>query len=185
MNKDSAVEPVFWSVLTVGEWSLHLAATAKGLLYIGSQKGSIEEMTAWVKRHYPRGELLRDDERLQPYAAELSAYLLGEATSFTFLQDPGAGTPFQREVWQALRKIPYGETCSYSDIAAEIGRPAAVRAVGAAIGANPLLITVPCHRVVGKSGGLTGYRGGLEMKTRLLELEKGRRTHANLPSALT
>ena len=70
------------------------------------------------------------------------------------------GTSFQMAVWNALCQIPYGQTFTYSDIANQIGKPAAVRAVGAAIGANPLLITVPCHRVIGKSGALTGYRGG-------------------------
>jgi len=75
-------------------------------------------------------------------------------------------------VWKALNEIPYGQTKTYSDIAHSINKPAAVRAVGAAIGANPILLAVPCHRIVGKNGTLTGYRGGLEMKKKLLELEK-------------
>ena len=82
------------------------------------------------------------------------------------------GTPFQMAVWEALRKIPFGVTVSYTDIAERIGKPSSVRAVGTAIGANPVLITVPCHRVIAKSGKLTGYRGGLDMKEQLLGLEK-------------
>jgi methylated-DNA-[protein]-cysteine S-methyltransferase len=81
------------------------------------------------------------------------------------------GTDFQKRVWQALLSIPYGETRSYSQIAATIGSPAAVRAVGAANGANPLPIVVPCHRVIGSNGKLVGYGGGLPLKIRLLEIE--------------
>src|SRR5690606_30640320 len=92
-------------------------------------------------------------------------------TSFTMPMDP-RGTPFQLKVWEALGRIPYGETRSYTDISEQIGKPSAVRAVGTAIGANPLLIAVPCHRVVAKDGSLTGYRGGLEMKAKLLQFEE-------------
>ena len=98
-------------------------------------------------------------------------YLEGKRKIFTVPFDFN-GTAFQLAVWNALCEIPYGQTKSYSDIANYINKPAAVRAVGAAIGANPVLITVPCHRVVGKNGSLTGYRGGLEMKTQLLDLER-------------
>ena len=82
------------------------------------------------------------------------------------------GTPFQQIVWKALQEIPYGQTVSYSDIAERIEKPNAVRAVGTAIGANPVLIIVPCHRVIAKSGKLGGFRAGLEMKEQLLELER-------------
>lgn len=83
------------------------------------------------------------------------------------------GTDFQRQVWQALNHVPYGETCSYADIANKIGNPKAVRAVGAANGKNPIPIIVPCHRVIGSSGKLTGYAGGLDLKVWLLEHESG------------
>ncbi len=108
---------------------------------------------------------------MAPYARELTDYLEGRRSSFTVPHDL-KGTAFQRAVWEALGRIPYGQTVTYSDIAQEVGRPAAVRAVGAAIGANPVMIVVPCHRVIGKNGALTGFRGGLGMKTRLLELER-------------
>ncbi len=84
-----------------------------------------------------------------------------------------AGTPFQRKVWAALLTIPFGETRSYQQIARQIGHPAAVRAVGAANGRNPVSIVAPCHRVIGSTGKLTGFAGGLENKARLLALERG------------
>jgi methylated-DNA-[protein]-cysteine S-methyltransferase len=83
------------------------------------------------------------------------------------------GTPFQRDVWNAISEIPYGETASYSELAAAIDRPKALRAVGQAVGANPTPIVVPCHRVIGKSGHLVGFSGGLPLKERLLMLEQG------------
>ena len=115
--------------------------------------------------------LIEDDQALQGYAAELTEFLDGERKNFTTAVTLH-GTPFQQSVWQALLEIPYGETVSYSVIADRIGNPKAVRAVGSAIGANPLLIIVPCHRVIGKNGSLTGFRGGLDMKVQLLDLEK-------------
>ena len=102
---------------------------------------------------------------------QLDEYFRGERTTFT-LPLQFRGTPFQLSVWKCIVAIPYGETCSYTDIAQAIGRPTSVRAVGAACRANPFLIVVPCHRVVGKKGKLTGYVNGLTEKMRLLQLEK-------------
>lgn len=101
---------------------------------------------------------------------ELEAYFAGELQEFTLNVVP-RGTEFQRQVWQALQEIPYGTLATYRDIAQRIGRPNAVRAVGAANGANPVAVVVPCHRVIGSNGTLTGYAGGLEIKERLLQLE--------------
>jgi methylated-DNA-[protein]-cysteine S-methyltransferase len=105
-------------------------------------------------------------------AAQMRAYFEGRLRSFDLPLDPH-GTPFQLRVWERLRSIPYGETRSYGWLAASLGSPRAVRAVGAANGANPLPIVVPCHRVIGASGKLVGYGGGLELKRRLLRLESG------------
>ncbi len=102
---------------------------------------------------------------------QLREYFEGQRTTF-HLPLRAAGTPFQRQVWAALSGIPYGETRSYADIAAEVGRPRAVRAVGAANGRNPLPIVVPCHRVVGSNGSLTGFGGGLPTKAWLLRHER-------------
>jgi len=101
---------------------------------------------------------------------QLRAYFGGELKSFDVPLEI-AGTEFQRRVWSALRTIPYGQTRSYSEIAAQIGAPQAVRAVGAANGRNPIPIIVPCHRVIGASGSLVGFGGGLEWKRLLLDLE--------------
>jgi methylated-DNA-[protein]-cysteine S-methyltransferase len=103
---------------------------------------------------------------------QLSAYFAGRLRVFDLPLDP-RGTPFQLSVWAALRAIPYGETWSYADLARRIGRPSAVRAVGAANGQNPLPIVVPCHRVIGSNGRLVGFGGGLEMKRALLDIERG------------
>ena len=104
---------------------------------------------------------------------QLDAYFSGERASFELDLAP-RGTEFQREVWRALATIPYGETTTYAEIARAIGRPLAVRAVGAANGRNPLSIVVPCHRVIGRDGTLTGYAGGIENKRKLLALESRR-----------
>ena len=104
-------------------------------------------------------------------AAELAEYFAGTRREFTLPLAP-AGTPFQQAVWEALRTIPYGETRTYGQIAAQIGRPTACRAVGMANNRNPIAIVVPCHRVVGSTGALVGYAGGLGVKTHLLNLEK-------------
>lgn len=112
----------------------------------------------------------RNEDRFARVREELHAYFAGELRDFSFPVAP-RGTDFQRQVWRALREIPYGALATYSDIAQRIGRPNAVRAVGAANGANPVAVAVPCHRVIGSNGTLTGYAGGLEIKERLLRLE--------------
>jgi methylated-DNA-[protein]-cysteine S-methyltransferase len=116
----------------------------------------------------------RDDRAVADVAAQLQQYFRGERRAFDLPLAP-RGTEFQQLVWSALQRIPYGETRSYSDIAREIGRPAAVRAVGAANGANPIPIVIPCHRVVGSNGSLTGFGGGIETKRWLLALESPQR----------
>ncbi|HEY2492812.1 MAG TPA: methylated-DNA--[protein]-cysteine S-methyltransferase [Paenibacillus sp.] len=169
--KNNTNSLIYWTLLTHEDWNMYIAATSAGLCFIGSQNHPFEEMTHWAKSRFPGSTFSQDDEKLQPYAAELIEYLQGTRKSFTAPFD-FHGTPFQLAVWNALCSIPYGQTKSYSDIANQIQKPAAVRAVGTAIGANPVLITVPCHRVIGKNGALTGYRGGIDMKTKLLALEQ-------------
>jgi methylated-DNA-[protein]-cysteine S-methyltransferase len=109
---------------------------------------------------------------LESALEQLEAYFAGELTEFD-LPLAAVGTDFQRRVWGALRAIPYGKTVSYGEIARRIGNPAAVRAVGLANGQNPIAIVVPCHRVIGSNGKLTGYAGGVWRKERLLALERG------------
>jgi methylated-DNA-[protein]-cysteine S-methyltransferase len=111
-----------------------------------------------------------DDAPFAPAARQLAEYFAGARTTFD-LELAEAGTPFQARVWRELRAIPYGSTTTYGAIARAIGRPSASRAVGAANGKNPISIVVPCHRVLGGSGALTGYAGGMEIKRALLTLE--------------
>jgi len=119
----------------------------------------------------------RDDEAVAEAATQLREYFAGERQDFDLPLSFAAGTAFQQQVWKALCDIPYGETITYGELAARIGQPTASRAVGLANGRNPLGIIVPCHRVVGANGTLTGYGGGLERKQQLLDLERG---HAQL-----
>jgi len=127
------------------------------------------------------GELLEQQDHpiLLQAQSELTEYFAGRRQVFTVPLDL-RGTPFQAQVWKALLSIPFGETRSYGQIARQLGHPAATRAVGAANGRNPISIIVPCHRLVGSSGQLTGFAGGLEAKTYLLKLERSR--HALCPS---
>jgi methylated-DNA-[protein]-cysteine S-methyltransferase len=161
---------VYWTRVACEGWNFPIAATDEGLCYVGSTGTSDEELTEWAGKRLPDRLLTEDDGRCQPYVRQLAEYLQGSRTSFTIPMD-ARGTPFQLEVWEALSRIPYGRTRSYADIATEIGKPRSARAVGAAIGANPILIAIPCHRVIAKNGSLAGYRGGLEMKAKLLQLE--------------
>lgn len=118
-------------------------------------------------------EVVEDPARTAELRRQLAEYFAGERRDFDLPLSP-EGTPFERSVWEELRRIPFGETRSYGEIAQAIGRPGAARAVGRANGANPIPIVVPCHRVIGSNGSLTGFGGGLEAKSRLLEIE-GRR----------
>nr|WP_305881892.1 methylated-DNA--[protein]-cysteine S-methyltransferase [Endozoicomonas sp. SCSIO W0465] len=131
-----------------------------------NQLANSDDMTATVRKAI--------DSHLKQSKKELEAYFRGELTRFTVALDL-RGTDFQQQVWRALQQIGYGQRCSYQDIASSIHRPKAVRAVGAANGANPVAIIVPCHRVIGKNGKLTGYAHGVEMKQYLLDLEQGNR----------
>lgn len=128
----------------------------------------------WLPNALPddrgRGE---ETPLLRVARTQLLEYLSGARRSFDLPLDP-AGTAFQRSVWEALRAIPYGQTRTYGEMAAAVGRPRAVRAVGQANHVNPLPIFIPCHRVVGKNGALTGYAGGLDLKGALLALESGK-----------
>jgi methylated-DNA-[protein]-cysteine S-methyltransferase len=125
----------------------------------------------------PSAGWVEDPARFEEARLQLEEYFAGQRTEFD-LPLRAAGTPFQHEVWAALQTIPYGEVRSYSEIAAQIGRPGASRAVGLANGRNPIAVIVPCHRVIGASGALTGYGGGLPRKRLLLDLEAGLRQPA-------
>ncbi|MFD4818934.1 methylated-DNA--[protein]-cysteine S-methyltransferase [Peribacillus butanolivorans] len=163
-------QTIDWAILKYDKWQLYVAKSEKGLCYVGSPGQSYDELKTWIQKRFPSANLVENEEALKPYLKELYEYFEGNRQTFSLPVDV-KGTPFQQEIWAALNQIPYGKTYSYSDIAEHIQRPKAVRAVGTAIGANPVLITVPCHRVIGKNGAITGYRGGTEMKQYLLQLE--------------
>ncbi len=134
-----------------------------------------ERMRRLLDRQYGKGAVrLVEGPAPEPLAAKLQAYFGGDPAAIDDIATETGGTPFQRQVWAALRAIPAGETWSYSRLATHIGRPAAVRAVGLANGANPIGVVVPCHRVIGANGGLTGYGGGMERKAWLLQHEARR-----------
>jgi methylated-DNA-[protein]-cysteine S-methyltransferase len=131
-----------------------------------------ERMARLMDRYYGPGAVtLTEDPAVHPVAERLAAYVEGDIAAIDGIPTETTGTAFQREVWAALREIPAGETWSYGQLAAHISRPAAVRAVGLANGSNPIGVVVPCHRVIGANGTLSGYAGGLERKRWLLRHE--------------
>lgn len=143
--------------------------TAVGPIGISDNGEAITEI--FFAEEVPEQPLGEESNLARQAIRELNEYFAGERTEFSLPLQP-SGTEFQKKVWLALREIPYGETRSYGQIAQAVGNPKACRAVGMANNRNPISIVVPCHRVIGANGGLTGYGGGLPIKERLLELER-------------
>lgn len=144
--------------------------TPLGRMAIGEADGAIVSLLL-PGEEAPENVAKGETALLRRAADQLLAYLAGERQDFELPLVP-RGTPFQRAVWKALLEIPYGETRTYGEIAARVGKPRACRAVGMANHRNPIPILIPCHRVIGADGGLTGYGGGLACKEALLQLEK-------------
>lgn len=151
-------ETIYYSRINSPVGSLLLAVSERGLVALEFGKGRIP--AGWVE----------SEEKTSACRRQLAEYFAGSRRQFDLALDL-RGTEFQKRCWRELLKIPYGETRSYADIARALGNPSAVRAVGLANGQNPVAIVVPCHRVIGSDGSLTGYGGGLEVKRKLLELE--------------
>jgi methylated-DNA-[protein]-cysteine S-methyltransferase len=147
-----------------------------GPLTLLARDGVLTRVSMHEQRHTspPPEDAVVDDAPFKDVAAQLDAYFAGELTSFD-LEIELLGTAFQQSVWSQLCAIPYGETISYGELARRVGNPNASRAVGLANGRNPIAIIVPCHRVIGADGSLTGYGGGLERKTWLLHHEQALR----------
>ncbi|NSC24961.1 methylated-DNA--[protein]-cysteine S-methyltransferase [Streptomyces albus subsp. chlorinus] len=145
-----------------------------GPLTLVATDGTLSGIYMEPHRHRPAQETFgqRDPGAFGEVTEQLGEYFAGDRKEFTVPLAP-EGTAFQHTVWEALRTIPYGETLSYGQLAERIGRPGAARAVGLANGRNPLSIVVPCHRVIGSTGQLTGYGGGIERKRHLLDFERG------------
>lgn len=162
---------IFYTFLNFRNYTLFFTATPKGLCYISSQALNEEEGVEQLEKYIDKFSLEKNDHLMQPYKNQLIEYFEGKRRQFDIPLDL-YGTPFQQLVWKSLLEIPYGETTTYQDIGNKIGKTTAVRAIGNAIGKNPLLIVIPCHRVIRKNGDLGGFREGLDLKRTLLELER-------------
>jgi methylated-DNA-[protein]-cysteine S-methyltransferase len=150
----------------------YLESPVEKLLLAGDPNGLQQVLFSTdLRPANPDPEWQEDASALNEVARQLKAYFAGELEHFELSLSP-QGTPFQQKVWSELQKIPYGETISYGELARRIGNPNASRAVGLANGSNPIPIVIPCHRVIGSNGKLTGYGGGLPIKEKLLALEK-------------
>lgn len=165
-------ETLYWSSTSSAQGVCTVIATEQGVCWTGTPGTSREYGLSLLERHLTIARVIEGEAvaPLRQAMNELRRYLAGEHIQFSCPLDLH-GTPFQVAVWEALYRIPYGQTRSYAQIAQAIGKPKAVRAVGAANGANPVAVIVPCHRVIGSNGTLTGYGGGLPMKHWLLALE--------------
>jgi methylated-DNA-[protein]-cysteine S-methyltransferase len=165
-SSKTGATPLFWDevVVPLGDRKVEILLVSDGGALVRTSFGPLHP-----GRHRP-DDWIHDPKGLAAAASQLEAYSAGELTEFDLPIRP-AGTEFQLGVWRALMQIPYGTTTTYGRIAAQIDHPTGSRAVGAAIGANPIGIVVPCHRVIGANGSLTGYAGGLDNKVALLHLE--------------
>ena len=164
-------EMIAWAAFKSRVGTIRVAATSRGVCKVALGQETAADFFGWLQRRI--GQAPRRPERTGIVALaldQIAEYLNGARRQFDLPLDV-RGTEFQRRVWAAVAGIPYGQTRTYAQIAQVIGKPLAVRAVGAANGANPLPLVVPCHRVLGSDGSLTGYGGGLDVKQKLLEME--------------
>jgi O-6-methylguanine DNA methyltransferase len=152
---------------------MRLGSTDKGLCWVDLPGSGGRGFAGWLRAQAPGAQLVEDERANRSARQQLLEYLAGERLRFELALDLRA-TPFQRAVYDELLAIPYGETRSYAEVARAIGKPRAVRATGAANGANPIPLVIPCHRVIASGGGLGGYGGGLPLKRRLLAMESSR-----------
>ncbi|MCL6594016.1 MAG: methylated-DNA--[protein]-cysteine S-methyltransferase, partial [Alicyclobacillus sp.] len=168
----SPLTAVYVGTVCWRDWTFHLAATERGLCCLTLPNETFGDLLAWLHAHLSAAELKPMPDGLFSALEQLQTYLQGNLRTFTLPLDI-FGTSFQKQVWQTLALVPYGEVWTYSQLAAAAGYPKAVRAVAGACAANPLPLVIPCHRIIGKNGRLTGYSGGLELKAALLRLEGG------------
>jgi methylated-DNA-[protein]-cysteine S-methyltransferase len=162
-------QTVYWTTLRHQGQDFGLMASELGLAHVVLPCHVDSWLESYHKAH-PWIQGIEDLERLAPYIEQVNQYLAGQRCEWTIPLDV-SGTPFQLLVWKALREIPYGSVRSYREIAESINRPSAVRAVAGAVARNPLPLVIPCHRVIGSNGTLTGFQGGLRLKAHLLQLE--------------
>ena len=160
-------EKLYASTVSWEGWVFQLLSSSGGVRWLDLHPVTFEALEQKLG-----ARIVPDDQQNEHAMAELHAYLQGELRAFSIPIDL-RGTAFQCEVWNAIAQIPFGQTTTYGELANSIHRPKATRAVGQATGANPVPIIIPCHRVIGSTGGLTGFGGGLPLKERLLGLERG------------
>lgn len=160
-------QTLYYTFLPMLDRLYTVATTELGLAYVGPDDGDLTELDYYFKNH----TYIEDTQINNEAVAQLTEYINEQRHEFDLTLDLSHGTPFQQSVWHALLEIAYGDTTNYGTIASAIQNPKAIRAVGGAIGRNPISIIVPCHRVIGKNGKLTGYNGGLDVKVKLLDLE--------------
>ncbi|HET6204613.1 MAG TPA: methylated-DNA--[protein]-cysteine S-methyltransferase [Planctomycetota bacterium] len=161
---------VRWCAFEALARSFRVAATERGACRLSLPGEDAGEFFRWLARRFPRARLLEDPGAFAPLSSAVRAYLAGEARVLAVPLDP-IGSPFQRAVWEEVRRIPFGTTVAYGEIARRLGAPQASRAVGAAVAANPLPILLPTHRVVGSDGSIPGYGPAVPIKVELLRLE--------------
>lgn len=158
---------LYYAFLPLFDRLYTVASTEKGLAYVSPDDGNLGILESHFKDY-----ILEEDASMNAESVkQLEEYEQGLRQEFDLVLDIRLGTPFQQAIWQALLDVPYGQTTYYGALAEEINNPKAVRAVGGAVGRNPISIIIPCHRIIGKTGKLTGYSGGLDVKKVLLEIE--------------
>lgn len=163
-------EVIHWADCDSPIGRLRVASTERGLAYVELPHANGRGLRGWLHRHAFGAEFRGSEKHNCTYVEQLGEYFSGAREIFDFRLDIRA-TDFQRDVYREVEKIPYGERRSYAEIAEAVGRPNAVRAVGAANGANPVPLVIPCHRVIASNGNLHGYGGGLQLKAQLLAME--------------
>ncbi len=172
ISGDAAVQKskVYCSSFETRIGQIYVASTEKGVCKISIPRGSKKDFIQWLKESFPPEDVVENKSQNKDVIEQLNRYFTGKLAKFTCDIDVN-GTPFQLRVWKELSKIPYGVTTSYKHIAKKIGVPQGAQAVGQAVGSNPLPVIIPCHRVTGVDGALTGYASGIKTKEFLLRLE--------------
>lgn len=171
LDGECSDEALRWDSFPSPFGTMFVAATDAGLAWVSWRQADEDAAVARMEERFPEHPVIHDPERLDPWRAQLEEYFAGRRTAFDLDVDLSVLSDFERSVLESARKIPYGEVVPYAELARRIRKPKASRAVGNALGHNPVAIVVPCHRVVRSDGSLGGYTGGVEYKRRLLALE--------------
>ncbi len=170
-KRSKTTEKLYVTSVATRMGTIHLASTQRGVARIALPGENHKTFFTWLVKTFPKAEISTSGRVNEKPARQLREYFEGKRRKFNFRLDLRT-TPFQSQVLRKLRRIPYGKTASYGEIAKKMGRTKASRAVGLACGSNPLPVVIPCHRVIGANGSLTGFGGGLKMKAAMLALER-------------